>query len=332
MPAPAPTPSRPTAAPPPPRAPRVTLASVVKRANASPLRVLLHGVEGVGKTTFGALAPSAVILGPEDGIPRELGEVPHFPMPEGGWTWPDVVDAVRALAAGNHEYQTLVIDTLDWLEPLLWRDVCERNGATSIEEVGGGYGKGYVAALDGWRSFIAELEQLRRAKAMHIILLAHSVIRSFKNPVGDDYDRFELKLNAKAAGIWKEWPDAVLFASHDDVASKDTRTKRVRGISTGARVVRTVHHAAYDAKNRFGLPEELPLSWAEFYAAVEAGPAARVAELRAAIDLLLKEAPEALVRTATGVVERAGTDVAKLTEAHNWLTQKLEQLAQQKGA
>lgn len=331
MPAPVPA-SRPVAAP-PPRAPRVTLASVVRRANASPLRVLLHGVEGVGKTTFGALAPSAVILGPEDGIPRELGEVPHFPMPEGGWTWADVVDAVRALAAGAHDYQTLVVDTLDWLEPLLWKEVCERAGVTAIEDVGGGYGKGYVAALDGWRGFIAELEQLRRAKGMHIVLLAHSVIRSFKNPVGEDYDRFELKLNQKAAGLWKEWPDAVLFAAHDDVASKDTRTKRVRGVSSGARVMRTVHHAAYDAKNRFGLPEELSLSWSEFYAAVEAGPAARVAELRTAIEALLKEAPEGLVRAAGGVVERSGDDIAKLNAAHNWIVQKLEQLqAQQKGA
>jgi len=308
---------------PPPRPPRVTLASIVKRANNAPLRVLLHGVEGVGKTTFGATAPGAIVLGPEDGIPRELGEVPHFPPPEGGWTWPDVVDAVRALATGEHDHKTLVVDTLDWLEPLLWAEVCARAGVTAIEDVGGGYGKGYVAALDGWRGFIAELEQLRRAKGMNIILLAHSVIRSFKNPVGDDYDRFEMKLNAKAAGLWKEWPDAVLFAAHDDVASKDSRTKRVRGVSTGARVVRTVHHAAYDAKNRFGLPEELALSWAAFAGAVETGPATRVAELRASIEELLKEAPERLAKAGAGLLERAGDDPTKLAEAQNWILQKL---------
>lgn len=305
-----------------PRVPRITLASVSTRANTSPLRLLIHGVEGVGKTTLGASAPGAIILGPEDGIPRALGEVPHFPAPEGGWCWPDVVDAVRALATSDHAFKSLVIDTLDWLEPLLWRDVCERNKVDSIEDVGGGFGKGYVAALDGWRSFIAELETLRRSKNMNIILLAHTTIRSFKNPTGEDFDRFEMKLNAKAAGLWKEWPDAVLFACHDDVVSKDARTKRTRGVSTGARVLRTVHHAAYDAKNRFGLPEELSLSWEALEQAMGGD---RTAELKASITALLAEVPEAVAGKARDALVRAGDDVNKLAQLDNWL-------AQQKGA
>lgn len=308
--------------PAPVRAPRVTLASVVRRANTAPLRVLLHGVEGVGKTTWGAGAPGAIILGPEDGIPRALGEVPHFPPPDGGWTWLDVVDAVRALAGGEHQHLTLVIDTLDWLEPLLWRQVCAAAGVDSIEDVGGGYGKGHTAALDGWRGLIAELEQLRRAKGMGVVLLAHSVIRSFKNPVGEDYDRFELKLNQKAAGLWKEWPDAVLFACHDDVASKDSRTKRVRGVSTGARVLRTVHHAAYDAKNRLNLPEELPLAWADFAAAVEMGPGLRAAEMRAAIEAQIATLEPADAVKATDALTRAGEDLTKLAELDNWCAGK----------
>jgi len=308
---------------PAPRQVRITLASVVKRANTSPLRLLVHGVEGVGKTTLGAGAPAPIILGPEDGIPRALGEVPHFPPPDGGWTWPDVIDAVRALS-GDHNFKTLVVDTLDWLEPLLWRDVCDRAKVDSIEEVGGGFGKGYVAALDGWRSLIAELEQLRRAKGMNVVLLAHTQIRSFKNPTGEDFDRFEMKLNQKAAGLWKEWPDAVLFACHDDVVSKDARTKRTRGVSTGARVLRTVHHAAYDAKNRFGLPEELPLSWEALEQAIGGN---RAVELRASIEALLGEAGEAVAAKGRDALVRAGDDVNKLAQLENWLAQQ-----NQKGA
>lgn len=317
---------------PAPRVPRVTLASIVKHANNSPLRLVVHGVEGVGKTTFAAGAPAPIILGPEDGIPRALGDVPHFPRPEGGWTWLDAIDAVRALATGDHAFRTFVLDTLDWLEPLLWAHVCERAGVASIEEVGSGYGKGYSEALTAWRSFIAEVEQLRRAKGMHVVLLAHTVIRTFKNPVGEDFDRFEMKLNAKAAGLWKEWPDAVLFACHDDVAAKDSRTKRVRGVSTGARVLRTVHHAAYDAKNRFDLPEELPLAWEDFEAAVEgqgtAGGEERAAKLRAAIEAQLGDVAEDVREQARAALERAGNDISKLARLDNWVAAR----AQQKGA
>lgn len=307
------------------RIPRVTLSSVSRQPNRAPLRVLLYGVEGVGKTTFAAGAPNPIFIGPEDGIPRALGEVPHFPVPEGGWSWLDVVDAVRALAQDGHEYQTLVVDTLDWLEPLVLRHVVDTAGVSSIEDVGGGFGKGYVAAVDCWRALIAELEILRRTRRMAIVLLAHSNVRQFKNPTGEDYDRYELKLNAKAAGLWREWPDAVIFACHDDVASKDARTKRVRGVSSGARVIRTVHHAAYDAKNRFGLPEELPLAWADFSAAVESGPADRAQELRESIALQLPHLKAEERQKAEAALERAGGDAAKLEQLDNWCAAKAQE-------
>ena len=307
-----------------PRSVRVGLADIVKRTNVSPLRLVVTGVEGVGKSTFAAGAPSPVILGPEDGIPRSLGEVAHYPVPLGGWTWPDVIDAVRALG-GDHDFKTLVIDTLDWIEPILWADVCARAGKSSIEEVGGGYGRGYAEAVTGWRSLIAELEAIRRSRGMNIILIAHTTIRSFKNPVGEDYDRFEMKLQKSAAGLWKEWPDAVLFACHDDVVSKDDRTKRARGMSTGARVIRTTHHAAYDAKNRFNLPEELPLSWADFASAVDGG-ASRAAELRESIGKMLDaEEAKAFAPMVRGMLERAGDDVGKLAQAESWLGAKINQ-------
>ena len=286
-----------------------------------PLRVLLHGVEKVGKTSTAAGAPSPIFICPEDGIPRALGEVPHYPPPEGGWTWQDVIDAVRALATGEHEFKTLVIDTVDWIEPLLWRDVCGRSDAASIEDVGGGYGKGYTAALDGWRSLLAELERLR-ARGMHVILLAHSWIRPFKDPVGEGYDRYELKINNKAAGLLKEWCDAVLFAQHEDITTKDKRTKRTRGVSTGARVMFTVHHAAYDAGNRFNLPEMLPLDWAEFMAAVEA-PGLAVAATRKAIEESAAALPAELAEKARAALGRAGDDPTKLAQLNSWVNTNL---------
>lgn len=304
----------------PVRQPRMTLASIVRTGRSDPMRILLHGMEKIGKTTFAAAAPSPIFICPEDGIPPCLGAVPHFPAPETGWTWQDVNDAVRSLAQGGHDFKTLVIDTLDWIEPLLWRDVCDRARADSIEEVGGGYGKGYVAAVDGWRSLLAELERARRSAGMHVVMLAHSWIKSFKDPESEGWDRYELKINNKAAGVVKEWVDALLFAKSEEFATKDGKTKRVRGISTGERVVYTVRSAAYDAGNRYNLPDRLPLDWDAFAEAVKAGQPASPEALRTAIEANLKTlGDDALSAKVRASVERANDNAAELSRIHNKL-------------
>lgn len=240
---------------------RMRLDAVVKGRQQRPLRVLLYGVEGIGKSTFGACAPAPIFLAPEDGTAHL--DVHRLPVPE---TWDEVLEAPRMLAAGGHPYRTLVVDTVDWVEPLLWEHICQRDGKTDIEAYG--YGKGYVAALDQWRVFVAELERLREKTGMAVILLAHSWVKPFKNPEGDDFDRYELKVHAKAGGLLKEWTDCVLFANWETFAAKDERTKRVKGVSTGARLIYTTRTAAYDAKNRYDLPESLSLDWGEFCTAV----------------------------------------------------------------
>jgi hypothetical protein len=299
---------------PPPTKKRMTLQGVTQGRIAAPLRVLLYGVEGIGKSTFGARAPSPIFLGAEDGT-AEL-DVARLPQPE---TWQDVIDALRLLAAEKHEYQTLVVDTIDWLEPLVWRHICDRDKKASVEDYG--YGKGYVAALDEWRVFIAELEALRRKRGMHIVLLAHCVVKAFKNPEGDDFDRYQMKVHDKAGGLLKEWPDDVLFANYRTFAVKDSKTKRVRGVDDGARVVYTTRRAAYDAKNRHSLPDELPLSWDDFYAAVQRRQVASPAELRAAIETKVAEVDEATRVRVRAAVEKAGDDAAKLAEINNKLNQ-----------
>jgi hypothetical protein len=306
------------------RASRMSLSSIVTKRTEQPMRLLVHGVEKVGKTSFAAGAPSPILICPEDGIPASLGDVPHFPQPaDGEWHWQDVLDAVDILAREEHAYKTLIIDTLDWAEPLLWRALCARVGASGIEDIGGGFGKGYTAALDDWRVLLASLERLRRAKGMHVIALAHSWIKAFKDPESDGYDRYELKIHTKAAGLWKEWSDAVLFAKHDDVTTKDKRTKRVRGISTGARLLYTTHHAAYDAGNRYGLPETLPLDWGEFERAVRSGQQAPLDEMRRAITEKAGQLDDAAKASALDALKRAGDDNTKLGQLNNWLNAQI---------
>ena len=172
--------------------------------------------------------------------------------------------SMTALLEGEHEYKTFVLDTLDWLEPLCWQHVCKSKNKKAIEDFG--YGKGYAYALDEWRRFVAGCDALSERKGMNIILLAHCHIRSWNNPAGDNFDRYELKLHAKSSALVTEWADELLFCNYETF-TRDADGK-AKGVSNGARVVHTVRNAVWDAKNRHGLPERLPLSWEDYAAAV----------------------------------------------------------------
>jgi len=290
----------------------MTLAAVRGGKIAAPVRVFLFGVEGVGKSTFAAGAPSPIFLGPEDGT-HHL-DVKRFPPPA---TWAEVFEALAVLEHEAHDFKTLAIDTVDWIEPLVWRAVCEAGGWASIEDAG--YGKGYVKALDEWRRMLSALERLRATKRMHVVLLGHSQVKLYKNPEGDDFDRYALKLHDKAGGLLKEWSDVVLFANYETFAAKDQKTKRVRGVSSGARLIYTNRTAAYDAKNRYNLPDSLPLSWADFFEAVERRETAPATDLRAAIEQKIGELHGDVAKKAMEALARAGADAEKLAQLNSWV-------------
>ena len=294
----------------PPKPSRMTLASLVRGRMAQPTRVVLYGVEGIGKSTFGASAHKPIFLGAEDGTAQL--DVAHFPRPE---SFPEVLEALRTLTREPHDFGTLVLDTLDWVEPLIWQFICERDGKANIEDYG--FAKGYVAALDEWRRLLAAIEEMRRAKPMHVVLVAHSWIKPFKNPQGDDFDRYEMKMHAKAAGLVKEWADCVLFANYEQFAKRDEKTKRVRGVDTGARLLFTERRAAYDAKNRYSLPSELPLSWGDFWAAVQAGQVAPADDIRAEVLRKAKELGPEVEAKVVEAVNKSGADTQSLSVINN---------------
>lgn len=303
-----------------PRVSRMKLGSVVAGRLDVPLRTMLYGVEGIGKSTFGAQSPKPIFLCAESGTSQL--DVARFPEPK---SWSDVFDAVRELTDENHDYKTLVIDTLDWLEPLCWDRICERGDkgkrVESIESFG--YGRGFQMALDEWRLLIGALEKLIATKRTNVILLAHSQIRTFKNPEGDDYDRWELKLHAKAAGRLKEWCDDVLFAKYETFSTgKDTR----KAVSDGARVVHTNRMAAWDAKNRNGLPDTMPLSWDEYFAAVKAHAPKSTEDLRVQLDAAIGALPvsvdDATKEKIRSSVETNRDDAIKLSAMLNWCLSK----------
>lgn len=288
---------------------RSMLAGVTRGKQEKPLRVLIYGTEGIGKSTWAASAPSPIFLPVEDGTAHL--DVARLPQAE---SWQDILAAIDDLARETHEYKTLVIDTLDAAEALCWSFICKRDDQPDVEAYG--YGKGYVTALSEWRILLAELERLQRVKSMGVILTAHSWIKTFKNPEGNDFDRYELKLHAKAGGLVREWSDDVLFAQFEMLTLTD-KQKRTRGVD-GARVVRTTRTAAWDAKNRHSLPDTLPLSFDDFMAAVKSGQVAPVDVLRAAITAKLDElADEKLAATVKKKVAEAGDDAGALAKIDN---------------
>lgn len=296
-----------------PITPRVGLAAVKRGKLDAPIRLLAYGPEGIGKSTLAAGAPGPLFIGAEDGT-EQLDVARVEPK-----AWDDVFFLVSELATTAHDYRTVVLDTADWAEPLCWEHVCKQGGKKSIEEFG--YGKGYVAALDEWRRLLSWLDRLRSGRGMNAVLLAHARVAQFKNPEGDDYDRYTLKLHEKASGLLKEWCDAVLFCQYETFThDKGGRTK---GIDSGARVMHTVRRAAFDAKNRYGLPEKMPLSWEEFAAGVQAHAPKSPDVLRAEISALLGRMSAADKTRAEAATKRAGEDPIKLSQLADWARGKV---------
>ena len=221
---------------------------------ARPQKAVIFGPEGIGKSTLAAQFPAPVFLDTEGGT-HHL-DVARRPPPE---LWDDVTKAVAALATEAHEFKTLVLDTVDWLEKLLVDHVCKQANKTSIEDFG--YGKGYVVLAEEFTKFLASLEPLLR-RGMHVLFLAHTRIVKFEQPdAAGAYDRYELKLSKQVGPLVKEWCDLLLFGNYfTKVAENDQGRKR--GVGGRDRKLYTTHSAAWDAKNRHGFDEMLPFEFA----------------------------------------------------------------------
>lgn len=237
--------------------------------NDGPARVGVHSLEGFGKTFLASFFPNTVWIAPENGFPRDL---PIRPMViKNIRDWPDVLGAIDKLTNTNHDRETLVVDTMDWLEPLIWRYVCERdsgrqtemnksgNKLISIEDYG--HGKGYMVAEDEIRRMISLLDEMQHRKKMHVVLLMHSTIAKFENPSGANYNRYEPRMQKRASAVCKQWVENLLYGFYEVHAAKlDEKEKTAKGVSTGKRLLGTRNNSAYDAKNRVQLPDVVELT------------------------------------------------------------------------
>jgi hypothetical protein len=231
-----------------------------------PPRLVLYGTEGIGKSTFASQAPKPIFIPCEDGL-DEI-DCSKFPMATSS---DDVRRALTELGTEQHDFETVVIDSLDWFERLAWDKLCQQYGVNSIEKVDGGYARGYTHALTFWREMIDSLNQLRHKRGMMVLLIAHAKVERFEDPESCPYDRYTPRLHKHAAALVCEWSDAVLFATRkfrtqtEDAGFNRKRTiAHAIGKGGGERVLRCVGGPSCVAKNRYGVVEELPLSWAAF--------------------------------------------------------------------
>jgi hypothetical protein len=237
------------------------LKSIRKNEAIAAPRVVCYGVEGIGKSSFAAGATKPIFILTEDGLGSL--KVDHFPMAQ---SFDDVMRAIDSLYTEKHDFETVVLDSLDWLEAIIQREIEAKHEAKDLA-----YGKGALIAAEKWREILEGFNALRNDKGMAVILIAHTTIKRFDSPETEPYDRYQPKLQERSNAVVREWCDALLFANYKTIvknADVGFNKAVARGISTGERLLYTSEKPAYMAKNRYNLPESIPLSWNAFIEAI----------------------------------------------------------------
>lgn len=221
----------------------------IKRAK----KVVVYGPEGIGKSTFASRFPNPVFIDTE-GSTNDM-DVARLPRPT---SWTMLLEEIDYVEKTAGVCKTLVIDTIDWAEQLCVEHVCAKHNKSGIEDFG--YGNGYVYTKEEFGRFLNRLTDVIEA-GIHVVLTAHAQLRKFEQP--DEmgaYDRWELKLGKKTQSqtspLVKEWADMLLFCNYKTYSiAVDDKGKKHKA-QGGKRVMYTCHHPCWDAKNRYGLPDE----------------------------------------------------------------------------
>lgn len=233
----------------------ISLNSIKRGVRLKPTIDLIYAPQGMGKTTFAAGAPNPIFIQTEDGL--GLLDSATFGLLK---SYGEVISALQVLATTTHDFRTVIVDSAGWLEPLIWAETCRRMGWVDIEAPG--YGKGPVAAAAEWRVVLEGLSYLRDECNMGVIILAHSQVKTQHPPDGEDYDRYQPKLHERATAMLQEYADDVfLINTRVSVTRSNQADKNSRSIAVGSnqRFLYTSLKPTHMAKNRWGMPEMIPL-------------------------------------------------------------------------
>ena len=208
----------------------------------------------IGKSTFGASCPKPLFIQTEAGL--EGIEVNAFPLVNTFEEFELQLDAVERLENGM--FRTLVIDSVDWLERLIHRKVCQTHKVNDIAQIG--FGKGHVAAETIWGEVLDRLTLINRDKKLMIVLLAHVIIQKFEDPERDGYDRIIPDLHKKSVNLLCEWVDILGYAALK-IATVSKNDGPIKAKTTGERVLHLTPRGGYMAGNRYGLPDTVAFEW-----------------------------------------------------------------------
>lgn len=228
------------------------LQQVRKGIVHAPPRIMLYGVHGIGKSTVAANAPGAIFIPTEDGA-NEI-DVPKLPIVS---SVDEVLEQLRALYKETHDYETVVIDSADWLEDFIQLEL-----KASYTEKELSYGKDSVRAAEKMNEVLTALNHLREHRGMSCIMIAHCEVKRFDSPMSEPYDRYQPKLQSRMGSLIQEWADAVLFMTYDIAVKREEvgfNKEHRRGISTGIRKIFTEERPAFHAKNRYRMPVEIDI-------------------------------------------------------------------------
>ena len=228
----------------------------------SPVKTVLYGPEGIGKSTFASYFPDPVFIDTEGGTKRL--NVARLPQPT---SWAMLLDEVAEVRKGSIPCGTLVIDTADWAERLAIDAVCAKAKVDGLE--GFGYGKGYTYLKEEFGKLLDALEEVLNT-GHNVLILAHAAITKFEQPdAAGSYDRWTMKTTKQVEPLIREWCDMLLFVNYQTVVEKSGSAPNAKNkVTGGRRVMYTTHHPCWDAKNRFGLPDEMPFDYAGIAACI----------------------------------------------------------------
>ena len=214
-----------------------------------PRRTLIYGVGGIGKSTFGAEAPNPIFVKTEDGL--GMVKTKSYPLCKDFDTF---MSYLTDIYSNDYKFETVCIDSLDWLEKLIWDVVAKKEGKSNIDEIG--FYKGYNFAVPYWRRVIHALTMLWQ-KRMNIIVIAHERIEKIQNPDGEDYDRHSPAIHKFANEIIREWCDEVFYAHYVVYASKSDGDRKAKAHGNGERILQCNQSATIVAKSRLKMPDKI---------------------------------------------------------------------------
>ena len=235
----------------------ISLSTLRRKAEPKPPIAIIYGTHGIGKTTLAVGGADPVVAAIEDGLGQL--DAPSW----GIKTFAEMMEAIGVLYSEEHDRKTLVVDSLDWLEELVWAETCRQNAWQNMESEG--FGKAYVAADKVWRDYLDGIKALRDEKGMTIVQIAHEQIVRFNSPTTEPYDRHTIKLHKRASGLVQEHADIIGFMGYRvSISESRTATQKAgqgtkRGVGGGQRVLHLEERPAFIAKNRFGMPPNIDL-------------------------------------------------------------------------